>query len=354
MSKVKISGHSSGTGTVTITAPNTNSDRTLTIPDITGTALTSADTGTVTQAIIHPDAVNRFISGRKNLIINGGFDVWQRGTSNTNYTGFTSDRWWGRCSLGTHEKVSRSGTTPNYMKVTKAGDDIDPFFNTKVEDGSSIYAGKTLTLSFSYKHLSGSTDTFQNSIGLYVNHSLGNTSLSGSLPATYETLNNGWVRYKYTFTLPTSATGYLTVGFEFNQNNGVTYSLGITGVQLELGSVATDFEHRSYGEELALCQRYYQKIPADGFNGLTRAESPMFSNSDRISIPLLPVTMRDRPSVVAYSVTGTANILTEFSSAIERTVNAVYQEGVSGGGYAQLSASATNPVYLNMTFDAEV
>ena len=35
----------------------------------------------------------------------------------------------------------------------------------------------------------------------------------------------------------------------------------ITGVQLEVGSTATDFEHRSFAEELALCQRYYQRIP---------------------------------------------------------------------------------------------
>ena len=36
-------------------------------------------------------------------------------------------------------------------------------------------------------------------------------------------------------------------------------TLELTGVQLEVGSVATDFEHRSFGEELALCQRYYQR-----------------------------------------------------------------------------------------------
>ena len=42
--------------------------------------------------------------------------------------------------------------------------------------------------------------------------------------------------------------------------SSTAYDLNITGVQLELGSVATDFEHRSYGEELALCQRYYENI----------------------------------------------------------------------------------------------
>ncbi len=49
-------------------------------------------------------------------------------------------------------------------------------------------------------------------------------------------------------------------------NMGVTSTsdlVSFTGVQLEVGSVATEFEHRSYGEELALCQRYYQRFVSD-------------------------------------------------------------------------------------------
>ena len=53
-----------------------------------------------------------------------------------------------------------------------------------------------------------------------------------------------------TQTLDQTSTWYTT--------NDATFE--ITGVQLEVGSVATDFEHRSFGQELALCQRYFQKI----------------------------------------------------------------------------------------------
>jgi hypothetical protein len=56
MSLVKISGNASGTGTLTIAAPNTNTDRTLTLPDNTGTILTNATTtgfpaGSVLQVV---------------------------------------------------------------------------------------------------------------------------------------------------------------------------------------------------------------------------------------------------------------------------------------------------------------
>jgi len=64
--------------------------------------------------------------------------------------------------------------------------------------------------------------------------------------------------------------------------------LYITQVQLELGSVATDFEHRSYGEELALCQRYYE-------------EGYAFHNADgaymREHVPFM-VTKRISPTIV--------------------------------------------------------
>ena len=82
--------------------------------------------------------------------------------------------------------------------------------------------------------------------------------------------------------------------------------LEITGFQLEVGSVATDFEHRSYGQELALCQRYYSTSYSYGtaagtatFDGSIRGES---LRADRIDIsPQFKVTMRAAPTVTIYS-----------------------------------------------------
>ena len=111
MAKVKITGHASGSGVITVTAPNTSTDRTITLPDDAGTLLDenssvpSANlTGTVVDArisaltaskltgdlpaisgvnVTNVHAVN---SGRKNLIINGDMRISQRGS----YTSATS------------------------------------------------------------------------------------------------------------------------------------------------------------------------------------------------------------------------------------------------------------------------
>lgn len=53
MSKVVIQGHASGTGDFTIAAPNSNTDRTLTLPDVTGNVVTTGDTSTVTETMIN-------------------------------------------------------------------------------------------------------------------------------------------------------------------------------------------------------------------------------------------------------------------------------------------------------------
>jgi len=79
-----------------------------------------------------------------------------------------------------------------------------------------------------------------NSAGIYVNWDMG---FGYGSTATANSWQSGDLRY-------------ITGSVKINETSGA--SLNITGVQLEVGSVATEFEHRSYGEELALCERYYQ------------------------------------------------------------------------------------------------
>ena len=74
----------------------------------------------------------------------------------------------------------------------------------------------------------------------------------------------------------------------------------ITGVQIEVGAAATDFEHRSYGEELALCQRYFWRTTGSDYNGV--GSGCVRTNSEiRFFIPN-PVDMRTLPTM---SISGT-------------------------------------------------
>ena len=81
----------------------------------------------------------------------------------------------------------------------------------------------------------------------------------------------------------------------------------LTGIQLEVGSVATDFEHRSYGQELALCQRYYYQVTKQGDTGSV-SNAPIAlgdydSGSNMQTIMHFPVQMRANPSVVSSDTT---------------------------------------------------
>ena len=88
---------------------------------------------------------------------------------------------------------------------------------------------------------------------------------------------------------------YYTVGYRGFGSSG-DY-IEFTDFQLELGSVATDFEHRSYGEELALCQRYYQRGISNGALGVS-VHSTQATFGFR-----LPVEMRSEPTVSLISGT---------------------------------------------------
>ena len=95
----------------------------------------------------------------------------------------------------------------------------------------------------------------------------------------------------------------------------------LTGVQMEIGSTATDFESRSYGEELALCQRYYYKNKADTTNS-TFGSGFIDTTTIAYSVLSFPVSMRDAPS--ALEQTGTAsNYRLRIGSGANVTCNSV-------------------------------
>ena len=122
------------------------------------------------------------------------------------------------------------------------------------------------------------------------------------------------------------------LGFTGQDNffDHVDNELYITGVQLEKGTTATDFEHRSYGDELARCQRYYYLIASGAWGtGTASGTTVMHSSTDaRVCIDF-PVQMRAAPSVVQTAdssgtwkfYTGSSNGTATDCDTIESTQN---------------------------------
>ena len=137
--------------------------------------------------------------------------------------------------------------------------------------------------------------TINNDIGVGANFYL--MAFSGT---TYtnnpDTLHDAWQVYNsnWLFGKDSTTTWYTT--------NDAT--LEITGVQLEVGPQATAFEHRSFGEELALCQRYYFRFTASTSGTNVGMGWQMTSSAAKIVLPF-PTSMRTRPTAV--ETTGTAS-----------------------------------------------
>jgi len=168
----------------------------------------------------------------------------------------------------------------------------------KVEGARSLPTGKA-TLSWWAKGINPAGGTFDCNMQLIPN---GTTTFSAPLSDSFS-VTSVWQKYVRVVDIPSysgmpeeTSDGSWTY-IRFVQPAGDTstdaWALDITGVQLELGSVATPFEHRSYGEELALCQRYYYKTLDTIVRNIV-PYSTVYSYSDSVTFP---VTMRATPLV---------------------------------------------------------
>jgi hypothetical protein len=211
----------------------------------------------------------------KNKIINGDFNIWQRGTS-FNYTtttiNYTADRWLIQCNLSSGTStVSQQTFTPGtapvagyegqyFLRVTNSAGATSVEFQQRVEDVRT-FAGQTVTISFWAK--ASSAVTMANTI--IQNFGSGGSG-AVSTTGTSQTLTTSWARYSTTINVP-SVSGKTIGSGSYIQVYPMYYSSGtiasnvidIWGVQIEAGSVATAFQTATgtIQGELAACQRYY-------------------------------------------------------------------------------------------------
>jgi hypothetical protein len=255
----------------------------------------------------------------KNAVINGGMDIWQRGTTFTNPTSriYTSDRWqayrFGYQNNITISRVASAQTGFQYdLKLQRSLADAQTgalFIDYALETSNSLrFAGQTVTLSFYAK--TGSTSNGFNSLsyafswGTTTDQQFSSITGGGSVATGSVTLTTSMQRFTVTGTVPSNST---QLGFELFVNPtgvaGANEFIQVTGVQLEVGSSATSFQSASgsTGGELALCQRYYYRTSP------TASGSPVTSNGGIITTTIaqvytpLPVTMRANPSAMENS-----------------------------------------------------
>ena len=265
-------------------------------------------------------------AGRKNLIINGGFDVWQRGTSGTKsgdgYGGYLSaDRWssyYDGTVVSVQEDVTVDNALVNTLRVQAAGSTGRMYAYSNIEKGAKLISGKPISISFWIK--GSKALTIRNQVRVFN----ANSTYSGVHVTTIGNLSVTTTWQKVTYNniniTDSSLTGSRWAGLWFydsNNEEGTDAWFEIANVQLELGSVATDFEHRSYGEELALCQRFYQVVESS--NNLYAAAS--ISNTPRLHYAF-PTTMRTNPTIVFTgsdaaswnTAAGTSSMVSSYSS----------------------------------------
>lgn len=227
----------------------------------------------------------------KNGVINGGFDIWQRGTTGTiiSAIGYPSaDRWnaW-TLSAGGSVTLSRQTTsdTTNLPFIQYCGRFQRVAANTSTsllllgqtfETINSIpFAGKTITFSF-YARKGADFSAASSNIGVELwQTATTDTSLNGMLGVktnvigTSAILTTTWQRFSFTGSVA-STTTQLAPTFNFTGvgTAGTNDYFEVTGVQVEIGAVATPFARAggSIGGELALCQRYYETNYPTGVN----------------------------------------------------------------------------------------
>lgn len=282
-----------------------------------------------------------FTSGSNpNLLINGGFDIWQRGTSFT-AGGYLCDRWF-RAGSGITATTSRQTFTVGQTDVPD-----NPVFYMRHD----LTAGGTLTTHYSYiqqriedvRTLAGknATVSFWAKADSSKSIAVGLAQMFGSsgsdtvvLDPQEAALTSSWQKFELTWAVPSISgksvgggdsslrlTFYHSAGSALADVNAITGlqtgTFDIANVKVEESSVATAFVKRQPAEELALCQRYYYHIPNANSVGVGSA-----INASQVRCAVnYPVTMRATPTCTA---TGNQIVRVQVNASVTMTFNISY------------------------------
>ena len=372
-----------------------------------GSATTISSSSLEVNGVQYPDSGT--LSNR-NLIINGAMQVAQRSTSDSGITnGNTGYKICDRWRFGEHGSpsavftLSQSTTAPDGFKnsykfdVTTAQSSLGSgdvvYFETKIEGQNlkqlayGTSGAKSFTLSFyvrssitgtfaiwfhnpnsstacTHTYTVNAADTWERksiTVAGDTSNSLNDGITNGLQPrfilASGTDYTSGTASTTWATSSMTAANRY--VGQSVNIANSTSDEWLITGIQLEVGSKATPFEHRSYDDELVRCQRYYQELDLGTNNNVLHMNFTRYSHGsgNPFSFTCLPVTMRAAPSFSFLGSTFDSSGYTGDPTLGGSTVNSVQ---LNGGNSA--SANATHYLrpnnnsgdYLRLTFTSEL
>ena len=286
--------------------------------------------------------------GRRNLVINGGFEIWQRGLTWNSFNSmrYTADRWLQYAASSSTITVTRQQFTAGQTEVPGNPRYYYRMDNTPDADTTWMelfhriehvkrFSDVPVTLSFWMK---ANKLQVEKEIRLTQNFGVGGSGIVSVLSPRF-TIQTYWQKYEFTFDLP-SVTGKSILEDNFLQIHWYSPDVvaadtyyDLAQVQLEYGRVATPFEERPYAEEFNLCERFYQLYGGlgnasgdhgtSGYNGgntdgFHAYPGWSWANSSAATRLLLRQRMRETPDV---------NIIGTISSS-----PTTGQYGIYGGG----------------------
>lgn len=297
--------------------------------------------------------------GTGNAIINGGMDIWQRGTNFTATSVYTADRWFRDAqTYSTISQQTTSDTTnlPTIFYSARIARNVGQTGTASIGIITSLesldsyrFAGQTVTLSF-YARAGANFSATSNIAVADIYTGTGtnqrrdfSTAFTGEAVALTgnATLTTTWKRFTFTATLAATATEIaVRVRYSPSGTAGANDWMEVTGVQLELGSTATTFR-RSNGAggtiqgELAACQRYYQRITPSGQFSATGSGVGVTTTTATMNIAG-KVAMRITPTSVDYSNLGVSDGSGNF------TLTSLTISGSSSPDYYKLNAGTAS------------
>jgi len=213
----------------------------------------------------------------------------------------------------TAQQVSVSGLFPKALRLNGAASVSSAFIVQRIESANSRdLADANTSVTLSWYAASSTKTSMTYSVGYAT--STDNFAVLTNITSGTVSITSTLTRYSATFTVPAAATTGIAI--ELNAGALTSGTFDITGVQLEPGTVATPFERRSYGAELALCERYYEFVTAGSRTQASSGNGYGGSGSFRAG-------KRATPTLTYYGQTGAFNTTGSYS------VDYINQQGVS-------------------------